>query len=227
MCWNKEASLVFAVLSSVAAVAMVAQQAPAPMLLLTGVYSGMEWLQYLQYRVIDRCGDQWNATLTKVAWAYIWVQPIVFNVYAYLLTTRNKTVFAYNIVLSAVVFVIAMDSVITHWFHRAKQRAGDQVMGGDANCSVTGATHLRWVFDIRRNGLSDMSYAVYFLCIALPLLWLRPWHNALLTLLGWGGSFAAAAWWTRGHVDELASFWCLLSGPTLIMNYLMYIARLY
>lgn len=215
MCFTRAASLVFATSGGLVAANMWRKARPFHTYMHVLFYSGMELLQFVQYFFIE-CG--WaNRTLTKTAYVYIWLQPILYN-WFYLLTNRkHRAVFRYNMFVSSCVFLYAMDRLFTGFLHGGPPR-DDEISSGLETCTYFGGKHLYWKFKLSTNSGLEANYMLYMLFICMPAFWADRFMNAVYLNTTFVSGILFAYYYT-GSMDQTLPFWCILSIPYLLVSH--------
>jgi len=240
MCWNEKASLGLAIAGTIVTVWSYLHGVPLYHVALLAFFTGMEILQYVQYKYIDKCNDPRNIALTKVAWLYIWSQPLLFNVTEF---WKNRGVYTPQMVVwtivSLVVFLLAIDMIITKKVFRLEddpdtmvqtQRINHHIPNlKPANCTRTGMSHLWWQFSTGRTGIEVVDNihraSVYMVLLFAPLVWfaiMRKNTINVVALMGAALSFAVSIFYVmiikKAPLYEVPSFWCLMAIPYLLIT---------
>jgi hypothetical protein len=185
-------------------------------------YAGMEYLQFVQYFFVDSCSIT-NAYLTNVAFLYIWIQPLFYNLYYYYTNKKNKQVFSYNILVSTFIFIWAIDRKYTHLLHKLPYRQ-DETNSSTIDCTLNGNKHLYWLFALNTNYGLEANYLWYMILICFPALWLDDIKQGIFFITTFSSGIIAAYTYTR-NMNETISFWCTLSIPYLLFSCLQFIPQ--
>jgi hypothetical protein len=182
-------------------------------------YAGMELLQFVQHFVLDECDNKVNVYSTHIAWIYIWLQPLLWNIQLYKTCHKknNKKVILYNLLLSSIVFILAMDRHFWFILHNGYVRT-DEISAGLKTCTFSGNKHLKWKFYLQTNNGFEVNYIWYFVLNCLPAFWaygiLQGFIYNIIYLSGIGiGLFVC-----NGCIEEVISYWCFISIPYLLIN---------
>jgi hypothetical protein len=183
------------------------------------LYSIMELTQFLQYMVIDDCSNKWNILLTNFVWILEWLQPLMWNVLWYTITTNNKNVFKFTIYFCSIVFILAMMRIFYSFGDFKKTH---EIQSGNRTCTTNGIYHLQWENKLGHMKGFEPNWFSYIIMWFLPLLWLRPIKLGIIYFLGFTFGIILTFIINRGALNnEFASIWCLLSIPTLIFNLIL------
>lgn len=223
MCFTRAASLLFAASGAAVSANMYLRGRPFSSYMHALFYSGMEALQFFQYFFVE-C--TWaNSALTKVAYLYIWLQPLLYN-WFYLLTNRhNRAVFRYNIFVSACVLFYALDRLFWGVLHGGAPRA-DEISSGTETCTYFGGKHLYWKFRLSTNNGLEANYMLYMLLICMPAFWVDSFLNALYLNTTFVSGILFAYGYT-GNMDTTLPFWCIMSIPYVLVSHLVAEAQSY
>ena len=179
-------------------------------------YSGMELLQTVQHMHLQECTST-NKFLTKLAYIYIWLQPIVYNLYYLHTNYRNKKIFIYNLYVSCAIFLLAMDRLFWHMIHTQPPRA-DEISSGPITCTLKGDSHIYWLFDLYTNHSLEPTYLLYMILICAPAFWVDKFAHAIFL----NSSFVSGLYFSykfTNNYNEALPTWCILSVPYLLVSY--------
>jgi hypothetical protein len=180
-------------------------------------YSGMETLQFVQHFVLDKCDNSINIYSTHIAWVYVWLQPLVFNIYLLKTTIKNKRIIIYNIILSVFAFTLAMDRHFFFIWHTGQPRL-DEASSGNITCTMSGDKHLKWMFYLQTNNGFEINYIWYFMLNCLPAFWAYGFLFGLMhNLIYLSGMFIGLNH-CNGNVEESIAYWCFISIPYLLIQ---------
>lgn len=218
MCFNKETSLLLAIMSTMVVIYKVCMSRGNDVLLIpTVLYTIMEITQYYQYKVIDQCNNKRNVYLTYFTWILEWIQPLMWNFVWYSMTTKNKDIFKFTMLYSLIIFVLGIVRLFYSFNPQFKKRP--EIQSSNRTCTTSGNVHLKWENRTGHFKGLEPNWFAYLIMWFLPLLWLRPAKRAvsyaLAFSLGILASFVSTNFkWT----DEIPSMWCFLSFPGILSN---------
>lgn len=229
MCFNKEFTLGFTILSVVAGLYVffgcgpwraLHKSAPwrAHRVAMTFFYFAlMEGLQFVQYLVIDDCDNLVNNFMTQLGWYHICFQPLFSNLAFSALDPRNKDgkrktwnfVLMYCLVTGV---LMALRMIIPLFYNHATSffipcEPDMEGVCGPRTCSYTGIYHLRWTFRMLRASYVFPSLSLHFL-------------NMFIAPILMGQSFGSLVLFVTGPLiavffdvsdGERASIWCFFS----------------
>lgn len=217
MCFTQPVSLLLSIFGSLAAIQLYNDERPFFTYLHFVFYSGMEFLQFLQYFYTDNCSDT-NVLLTKIAYIYIWLQPILYNTFYLLTNNRNVQIFKYNIMFSIFTFLYACDRMFTKVLHTEGIR-NNEIMVGPTTCTFQGKKHLYWNFELASNNGVEANYFLYLALICFPTFWMDNFLYGLFLSFTFIMGLIIAYCYTE-NIHETPAFWCILSVPFLLVSYL-------
>ena len=219
MCFSQRASGAFALLGWGSSYYFYRINEPPIYYMYLVFYSGMEFLQFLQYFFIDDCDNFMNKFLTYMAYIYIWIQPYFINRVFLASSKKHRDVFIYNIWLSVLIFLLALDRIVLNFLHPYPIRM-DEIMCGQQICTINGPKHLIWHFKMMTNGGLEVNSLFYVLLIGFPLFWLDHYSQMIYFITTFFSGLFASYWYT-GTLTESVPFWCFLSIPFLISSHTM------
>jgi len=117
MCWTKEVSLYLAILGTVFTLDQVRRYRAGnyksiSIILFYGLYTIMEWFQYIQHLHGFKSCDSTNTQLTTIAHFLIWLQPVVMNYHSYATCKKqDKSLFKYTIFATIVAMTVSTISL--------------------------------------------------------------------------------------------------------------------
>lgn len=184
-------------------------------------YAGMELLQLSQWTTGVRAGTgtgtvgsnsdfctSINKTLTFVAYALIWLQPLLFSVIG--LRVVGGDYYRYSFYLSVSACLTAFINTLMSWMGDSHVTVLNTAtnFGGQMCTSVGKYGHLLWQFPIYTLDI----HPSYFVYVAIILLCIARYPRALQYTMGagWFVTLLVSMYLVRGS-GEIPSFWCLLS----------------
>jgi hypothetical protein len=180
-------------------------------------YSVMELLQFVQHFVLDDCENPVNYFSAIGAYVLIWLQPIMFN-YRFYKTTRPATyIHSYNIVLSVIAAVLAMDRVSLRLLHPYPPSYGE-TCAAPRFCALSGTHHLKWSFPMYTNGGFEANFLWYFVLNTLPAFWTYGLVRGSIQNAVFLSGAVVAYNHTGGNMEETMAYWCFISIPYLLIE---------
>ncbi len=217
MCFSEKWSLGFGTFGGVIALYRIYNKYSLVSILIPVFYTIMEATQYYQYKVIDQCDNPVNQNLTKFTWVLQWIQPLLWNMAYFFITKSNKDVFKFSIILSLIIFIGGILRVFNTSDNKSFTHE-TQVNG--RNCAISGDKHLQWNNNAQTYYGVEPNWFVYLLLWFIPILWITPFKKAQYIFF-WQFAGIILARSIIGDSsednDQLASTWCLISVPILLM----------
>lgn len=177
-----------------------------------GYLALMEIIQYLQYKVIDQCGNKYNKLLTIIGYVHICFQPLFFNVWLFAFTNNPNFIFLYmsffaGLLLASRLFYVK-DSELCD--------TNNEPVCGKRNCSFSGERHIAWNVRLRAPGKDwfTPSIGLHFFMWVIPVLTtlqLKPILAMLLT-----GPYLAAL---TNNIHEKPAIWCYTGISQMLLTY--------
>ncbi|KAH0789963.1 hypothetical protein GPJ56_006122 [Histomonas meleagridis] len=230
MCFNKEFTLLFTILSVVIGACIFsgvgiwkkmhteAKWRAHRISYCFFFFAFMEFLQFVQYLVIDKCDNIINNIWTQLGWYHICFQPLFSNFAFSALDPKNtkgerertwKFILWYCFV-SGVLMSLRM--IIPQIYPKETQffiPCNDSIEGvcGPITCSQTGLFHLKWTFKMLSPSYVFPSLSIHFLNMFIaPILMGQALGSIVLFMTG---PFIAVFF--NVHDGERASIWCFFS----------------
>jgi len=214
MCWNGEASTVFAALGLGSTA--YANHKPEPIVLTTalGYFSLMELLQAVSYTVVDQCGTPLNDSMTFLGYLHVTFQPFFINAVSLFFIAKEvrERIAPYVYAVCFVAAVLLLLNIYPFkWAGLCDPEFREMCSG--RWCSYYGSVHIAWEFPM--NGLFNWialhkhvnAWLIYLIpAFVLPILY-GSWRMTLYHIVM--GPIPARI--ITGSSDEFAAFWCLLS----------------
>jgi hypothetical protein len=234
MCFSKELTAGFTVFSTVIGLTVLSRKGiwaidrwrSVRIALCFFYFALMEFLQFVQYLVINQCTNPTNVFWTSLGWIHIAFQPVFSNLALSALDNRNLDrkrdqtwlflvkfcivagfCMSLRIVLPAV--IPGLEGVApgaTEWFKRCT--SSDEGICGPQTCSTSGRFHVQWDFKMIKPSYPFPGIAFHFInmFIAPAILGL---HFATLVLFLTGPGIALLFAGVRD--GERAAIWCFFS----------------
>eukprot|EP00873_Tetraselmis_striata_P033855 jgi/Tetstr1/454119/TSEL_041038.t1 len=210
-------SLAFSVAGLLACIASLLPGANPYWWIVVFFYTGMEVLQYFQHDHVNDCSGRGNRFLTRIAYLYIVVQPLLWHVYLWLIYPDLRPVFSRAMIASGLLLVLmlarfnpfaAEDEV-----PRVPPESPDEAFRGPLCTKKDADGHLYWLFPMRRYWGLEPNILVFLLVWWVPMMW-----------TGWARPLSQAAPFTVGFLmsgenkHQTASIWCLYSIPAFVLD---------
>jgi hypothetical protein len=243
MCFNKEFTLAFTVFSSGLGAWVLKGRGVWDMerwrrLRIASMFfwfALMEFLQFIQYLVLNDCSNPVNIIWTTFGWIHIAFQPLFSNLAMSALSKDNlrkerdetwKFIFRYCLVGGA---LMSLRILIPLFFEPDPANKGIlqqctedvEELCGARTCSTAGVYHIQWTFKMLKAGYAFPGIAFHFLMMFVaPILMGQVLGSIVLFLTGPGLSLLFA-----GVKDgERAAIWCFFSiaeaAVTVVAQYL-------
>lgn len=219
MCYNSPMSFGFSVVGVLTAIYIFMYSA----LKKTGIqyilifYSIMEFLQGIQYFVIDQCSNLWNIYLTEVAYILVILQPLIWNFYYY----KNSNIFDKNIFITAILLAVIwiVVNVMSRVFYDKNadpQTRKNSVYASDKVCTKQKlASHLYWQWTSANFNDFNANMLTYLMIWLIPALVSSQFRTTSMVLIA-AASFAGFITYIRNEVLIFTSLWCYISVPTVL-----------
>ena len=199
-------------------------------------FAGMEFLQYVQYLVIDDCQNQVNIWFTALGWIHIAFQPLFSNLAFSALdkgNLRKEKDHTWKYIFKFCTFVgitMSLRLIIPALFPEVNGKSlfftmcDEEREGicGPATCSTTGLYHVQWTFKMITHSYPFPSVAVHFMDMFIAPI-LMGMHVGAVTLFFTGPAIALLF---SGVKDgERSAIWCFFSiAETFITVFSQYLA---
>jgi len=239
MCWTKEVSLYLAILGTVFTLDQVRRYRAGnyksiSIILFYGLYTIMEWFQYIQHLHGFKSCDSTNTQLTTIAHFLIWLQPVVMNYHSYATCKKqDKSLFKYTIFATIVAMTVSTISLYIGYQKSLKglfpKSEEDLCNIGPVLCTKPDHIHFSWFFPYdslsgyRPHGFTWIIFAVGPHLFKNGKINVHDWFGlgyvySFFIILGWFvsayvvGSFSSPLW----------SFWCVHSITYTIVPYIFW-----
>lgn len=215
MCFSQQWSLNLSILGIVISTYRYLNNYSTIALVPTVFYTIMEITQYLQYSVIDQCDNKFNQYLTMFTWILEWIQPLMWNVLYFYITTSNKEVFKFCIVLSIIAFIA---SILRVFNFSDKKSITHELQVKGRNCAISGNTHMAWNNNAQTFYGMEPNWFVYLMLYFIPILWVTPYKLGFNMFIAQLSLFLLTFLIIGTVDDQLPSTWCLLSIPGIVVG---------
>eukprot|EP00731_Ephydatia_muelleri_P034782 Em0076g15a len=219
MCYNAEISCAFFVVGA-AVVAYICTAAPR--LRATNIqwvvlfYTLMELLQTVQYWTVNECDKPVNRYLTEVAYVFVILQPLMWNVYFYQISReRERSTFFTAIAMSLCWMGVNLISRALYDPATNPQTKEHSVFANSLVCTRRQLSHLYWEWTSYNLVDFNANYLMYLMLWLIPGLTTSHYRTNLVTsALALVGYFMA---YGAGEVFIFPSAWCYISVPMMAL----------
>lgn len=177
-------------------------------------YTLMELLQTVQYWSVNECDRLVNYYLTEVAYLFVIVQPLMWNVYFCQRSVgREKSIFITAIAMSACWMVVNLLSRMLYNPTYNPQTETHSVFAGNRVCTRKMQSHLYWEWTSYNLGDFTPSYLTYLMLWFIPGFTSSHYKTNLVS-----ASLAVIGAIMTYHAGEpfiFASAWCYISVPMM------------
>ena len=219
MCYNAEISCAFFVVGA----ALVAYIYTAtPRLRATNIhwvvlfYTLMELLQTVQYWTVNECDKSANYYLTEVAYVFVILQPLMWNVYFYKISCeRERSAFFSAIAMSLCWMAVNLLSRALYDPAYNPQTKEHSAFANGLVCTRKQRSHLYWEWTSYNLADFTPNYLMYLVLWLVPGLTTSHYRTNLVTAaLALVGFFMAHR---AGEVFIFPSAWCYISVPMMAL----------
>lgn len=181
-------------------------------------FAFMEGIQFIDYLVINQCGNLTNIIWTQLGYYHICFQPLFSNLAFSALDSKNlnkqretnwQYIFYLCIITGALMALRMFIPSITDSRNQFMKICTEHIEGfcGPKTCSMTGNYHIKWSFKLLKPSYVFPSIASHFLNMFItPILMGQTLGSVVLFL---SGPFIAALF--DASSGEKASIWCFFS----------------
>jgi hypothetical protein len=173
----------------------------------------MEILQFFQYKVINKCNNNYNIFLTNIAYIHICFQPLFFNLWLFAFTNKPNFIFLYmsffaGLLLASRLFFVRDNELCD---------TNNEPLCGKKTCSFSGNRHIAWNIRLRAPGKYwfTPSIGLHFFMWVIPVLTifqLKPFLAMILT-----GPYLVYLF--TDNIHEQAAIWCYMGICQMILTY--------
>lgn len=175
-------------------------------------YGLMEVLQTFQFRTLNQCANKENQLLTFIAMVFVIVQPFLWNWYGYTCRSSNsfqRGVFTLGMVLS-VFWIIGYLFRFGKW----RKEDGEDVLRGPLCTRKEGDGHFFWTFPVSKDNYISANFFMYLLIWFVPIAF---GNGSIVSKFG-SAIGITIGWLLAKKNKELASTWCYISVPLLVIG---------
>jgi hypothetical protein len=213
MCYTPEMSFSFALLGIIALL-YINHTKHKFIAFIILFYVLMELLQTVQAYLVNDCKNPWNIFLTEVAYIFVILQPVIWNIYFYLTSTpMEKGLFKAGIGLSIGWLVFNVLGRLMYGRYESQTRT-DSLFANDKVCTLKGASHLYWTWTTANLGDLNATFIMHLLIWFIPAL-LSSTHFFTAIILILGAAVSAAITIYMGDIRGVTAAWCYISVPLL------------
>jgi len=213
MCYTPEMSFSFALLG-IAGLLYINHTKHRFVAFIILFYVLMELLQTVQAYLVNDCENIWNRLLTEVAYIFVILQPLIWNIYFYLTSTpMEKGLFKAGMGLSIGWLLFNALGRLMYGRYES-QTPTDSVYANNKVCTLKGASHLYWTWTTANLGDLNATFIMHLLIWFIPAL-LSSTHFFTAILLILGATLSAGITSYMGDLKGFTAAWCYISVPLL------------
>jgi hypothetical protein len=218
MCYNQPTSFLLFGLGIVSIAYINIMKPKLPYQYITFIllfYTCMELLQAIQYSYVNQCDNKINKALTEVAYGFVIVQPLLWNVFFYLNSSGcDKSILMVGIVLSLIWMVVNLLGRIMYTPENRITKESS-VFAGDKVCTRQNQSHLFWEWTSANFGEFNANFLMHLLIWFIPALITVQHRIAAILLII---SICIGVWmaYISGEYYIFTSAWCYISVPIVI-----------
>ena len=229
MCYNSEMSFAFSTIGYAMALYIYMNNISlrnAGIHYIIGFYATMELLQGIQYFFVNECSDFWNKFFTEIAYIFVIIQPLFWNIFYYTNSDKNdKPIFMTSIILFLVWMFVHGLSRLLYSKDKYPQTKDHSIFSSDTVCTKRKKTHLYWEWTSANFRDYNATFLMYFMLWFIPPFISRTFrYNAVsYSVLA---SFLTGLYMAIYVAKEpfiFASVWCYISIPIIALFFIRYI----
>lgn len=187
--------------------------------LILAFYTGMEILQTVQYFWVNQCDSKMNVFLTNVAYVYVIIQPMLWNMWMYTRskTCQDKNVFKLAIVLCLLWVIWSVLLRISYDPQKHAEFAKCDALTAEQTCTKRdGMKHLYWQWTSANIPGYNANMFMYFALWIIPALLTGQYMIGIFVAISVViASFIVSVY--NGNRNEVATVWCITSVPALLL----------
>jgi len=181
-----------------------------------GYFALMEMLQFLQYKVINQCNNDYNKLLTIIGYIHICFQPLFFNIWLFAFTKNPNFIFLQMSFFAGILLASRL------FFVKDNELCDDnnEPLCGKRTCSFSGNKHIAWNVRLRSAGKYwfTPSIGLHFFMWVIPALTIFQFKPMMAMLLT--GPYLGFL--LTNNIHEQPAIWCYTSiGQILVTHYLL------
>jgi hypothetical protein len=176
----------------------------------------MEILQTIQYQFVNECDNPINVALTEVAYIFVLIQPLMWNIFFYMNSASNeKLLFLSGIAMASlwVIFNILGRILYTPENGMTKK---DSYLAGNKTCTYRDMSHLYWKWPIANLGDLNATSLMFVVIWFIPAL-LSITHRTTGLIIAGSATLSLLYAYSVGQVEVMTSAWCYISIPLSYM----------
>jgi len=181
-------------------------------------YSLMELLQGVQYYWVNECSSKVNKYLTEVAYAFVVIQPFLWNLFFYLNSDGcEKHIFKTAMVLSLLWVFFNVAARVTYKNPGIDDQTPQMsVFASDKVCTRKKATHLYWTWTSANFFDFTATYLFHLMFWFVPALLTRKHRMSSIILMA-SAVVSIMIGYALGEPFTFTSAWCYVSIPVVIL----------
>jgi hypothetical protein len=190
----------------------------------------MELLQGIQMSYINQCDDWRNRILTEIAYIFVILQPLLWNVFFYT-NTDPKRVGEKYIFITGIAFSVCwlLANVVARLLYDKtgdnQTRKNSIYAAGDNVCTKKENVHLYWEWTSANFGDFNPTMFMYVLLLFVPPLLTRKFRLLGMILIA-SMAISIFASYANGELYTITSLWCFVSVPIICIVILYIFANL-
>lgn len=180
-------------------------------------YTIMEFLQGVQYGLVNQCDSRTNQLLTEFAYVLVILQPLMWNTFFYINSTGcEKQIFLTGIAFSGIWIIVNLAARIMYTPANAQTREMSVFSSDTVSCTKKRASHLFWQWPSANFGDLTANYLIHLMIWFIPALLSTTfrWPAVILVL---SAGLGAAASYIANEPEIFAAVWCYISVPIVIL----------
>jgi hypothetical protein len=210
-------SLTFGIAGVVGIIYLMQQKKRIPgLILILAFYTLMELLQTLQYQITNECDNPINVFLTEVAYVFVIVQPLIWNMFFYANAAPNEALLFMSGIALATVWVLFNVAGRVLYTPANAQTSKDSVFASNKVCTYRDISHLYWKWNTANLGDLNANFLMHLMIWFIPaLISLTQRTTASIILAGAAVSALYAAY--VGQAEAFTAAWCYISIPIVYL----------
>ena len=186
-------------------------------------YTLMELLQTFQYQITNECDNVMNIALTEVAYVFVIVQPLIWNMFFYANAAKNEQLlFISGIVLASVWALFNIAGRVLYTPENALGRK-DSLFAAEKVCTYRNRSHLYWKWTAANLGDLNANFLMHLMIWFIPaLVSLSQRTSASIIIVGAILSSLYALY--KNQTEAFTAAWCYISIPII---YIVFATKLY
>ena len=217
MCYTPAISSGFAIAGVIGIFYLLQQKKQVPgLVLILAFYTLMELLQTLQYQVTNECDNPLNVFLTEVAYVFVIVQPLIWNIFFLMNAAKNESLlFISGIAMASVWGICNLAGRILYTPENAQTRK-DSVFASNRVCTHRDMSHLYWKWSTANLGDLNANFLMHLMIWFIPALISLTQRSTASVILA-GAALSAAYSVYVGQAEAFTAAWCYISIPIVYL----------